>query len=202
MAVAAGQVARAQAHMYAIPSETERNRTKLFTNTLFTTGVHHLLCSPSVVLSALFTTVTTLFTTFDILFTTGNVHHRLCSPPALFITGFVHGFLHERVKPTFSEEIVRAHPRRHAPRAATRAAALAGEAGVAQGSGAQAVGAPTTCMVGLRVAAGTSERHVFRPPPGSACASPHALSRVSRMLVCPGRLPLLGKRHGRLAVLQ
>ena len=97
---------------------------------------------------------------------------------------------------------VRSRPRRHTPRAATRAAALAGEAGVAQGSGAQAVGAPTTCMVGLRVAAGTSERHVFRPPPGSACASPHALSRVSRMLVCPGRLPLLGKRHGRLAVLQ
>ena len=61
-----------------------------------------------------------------------------------------------------------AHPCRHAPRAATRAAALAGEAAVAQGSGAQAVGAPTTCMVGLRVAAGTSERHVFRPPPGSA----------------------------------
>ena len=76
---------------YAIPSETERNRTKLFTNTLFTTGVHHLLCSPSVVPSALFTTVTTLFTTGKLMFTTdklmftiGNVHHRQCKLMNLF----------------------------------------------------------------------------------------------------------------------
>ena len=108
------------------------------------------------------------------------------------------------------KKVVQGKPRRwvsactaaRAPGAATRAAALAGEDGVAHSSGAQAVVAPTACMVGLRVAAGTSEQHGVGPPPSSDCASPHTLSRVSRMRVHPGHLPLLEKRQDGLALLQ